>query len=345
MSEGRRLKLTAYLGERDRSASGLVGDGLMEECERLGIETSALFRGVAGFGLRHHLRTDRLLTLSEDLPLQLVAIDEAARVEALAEAARGLWGAGLLTLERAHLPGEGEPLGAVAAGASGEVKLTIHLGRRDRVGGRPAFAWICDLLRARGVAGATAQLGVDGTVAGERRRGRFFSGNAGVPTVVVAVGGHEAVGSALPELRAALGPRPIAVERIVVCRRDGRALAPLRDGAQAGAGHWRRLTVYASESALHGAHPIHLELVRRLRQAGARGACAVRGIWGFHGDHAPHGDSLRVLRRRAPIVTSVIDEPDRIEDVYPLVEEVTSRHGLVTSEVVPRVSLATIAAG
>ena len=32
-------------------------------------------RGVEGFGAKHHLRTDRLLTLSEDLPLVSVAVD------------------------------------------------------------------------------------------------------------------------------------------------------------------------------------------------------------------------------------------------------------------------------
>jgi PII-like signaling protein len=337
--------MTAYLGERDRAANGLLGDELMALCEGLGVETSALFRGVAGFGLRHHLRTDRLLTLSEDLPLEALAIDDAERIEELADRARKLWGAGLLCLERAHLLGDagGGLGGAVAAGD--EVKLTIYLGRRDRVEAVPAFVWACDLLRRRGVAGATTQLGVDGTVNGSRERGRFFSANAAVPTVVVAVGARDAVGAALPELGAGLGPVPISVERVAVCRRDGAALAPPLAGAGEGDGEWRRLTVYTSESALHAGRPLHLELIRRLRRGEARGACAVRGIWGFHGDHGPHGDRLLSLRRRAPIVTSVIDRSERIASAFDLVEELTAEHGLVTSEVVPRVSIATTAAG
>lgn len=44
-------------------------------------------RGVEGFGVKHHLRTDRLLTLSEDLPLVSVAVDARPRIEsALADA-------------------------------------------------------------------------------------------------------------------------------------------------------------------------------------------------------------------------------------------------------------------
>ncbi len=337
--------MTAYLGERDRSSTGLLGDELMDMCERLGIETSALFRGVAGFGLRHHLRTDRLLTLSEDLPLQAVAIDESERIEELAGAIRGRWGSGLLTLERAHLLGEDEDGMGEGAAAADEVKLTVHLGRRDRVDGEPAFAWVCELLRRHGVAGATAQLGVDGTVGGARRRGRFFSGNAGIPTVVVAVGRRRAIEAALPELRHELGPVPVSLERILVCRRDGAALARPSQTAPPGGDGWQRLTVYSSEAALHGGRPIHLELVRGLREGGARGACAVRGIWGFHGDHRPHGDHPLSLRRRAPIVTSVVDEAQRIAPVYELIEAVTAEQGLVTSEIVPRVSLARITAG
>ena len=46
-------------------------------------------RGVEGFGAKQHLRTDRLLTLSEDLPLVSVAVDTRARIEAaLAEVTR-----------------------------------------------------------------------------------------------------------------------------------------------------------------------------------------------------------------------------------------------------------------
>ena len=32
------------------------------------IATSVMLRGIAGFGLRHHLRTDQSLSMSEDPP-------------------------------------------------------------------------------------------------------------------------------------------------------------------------------------------------------------------------------------------------------------------------------------
>ena len=63
------LKLTAYFGERQRIDGRFFADVLLDLCARHEIATSLLLRGVEGFGLKHHLRTDRLLTLSEDLPL------------------------------------------------------------------------------------------------------------------------------------------------------------------------------------------------------------------------------------------------------------------------------------
>ena len=57
---------------------------------------------------------------------------------------------------------------------------------------------------------------------------------------------------------------------------------------------------------------------------------SLRGVWGYHGDHAPHGDRLGQLRRRVPVVASVIDTPDRIGRWFGIVDELTDEAGLVT---------------
>ena len=310
------LKLTVYSGERERVGEGLLVDSLFDDFDRHGIHTSILLRGVEGFGLRHHLRTDRLLTLSEDLPLVAVAIDERARIEGVLEELPGPADRGLVTLE---------PVRSSLEPTDGDMRLTVCLHRRQRAAGAPAFLAACDLLHRHGVAGATALLGVDGTVEGTRRRARFLSANADVPMTVVAVGGAASIAGALPELDHLLGSPLTAIQPIRVCKRDGEVVArPETDG-------WQCLTLYSSESATVGGHAVHHELIRRLRQAGARGATAVRGIWGYHGDHTPHGDRLFQLRRRAPIVTTVVDRADRIASWFEIVDELTPERGLVTS--------------
>jgi PII-like signaling protein len=326
------LKLTTYFGERDRAGDRFVADALLDVYGRHELAASLLLRGAAGFGLKHHLRSDRLLTLSEDLPLVSVAVDARARIEAALSEVMALKRTGLVTLERARML-----TGAIRAVRLPEelrdaTKLTIYVGRRERVAGAPAFAAVTDLLHRRGIAGATVLLGVDGTTHGVRRRARFLAGNADVPLMVIAVGEGQAIAGVLPELRALL-PRPlVTVERVRVCKRDGvRLAAPQRAGEH----EFHKLMVYGSEQARHGGRPLHEELVRRLRASRASGATTVRGIWGFHGAHPPHGDRLLQLRRHVPTVTIVVDRPERTEASFAIADELTGERGLVTSELVP----------
>jgi PII-like signaling protein len=99
--------------------------------------------------------------------------------------------------------------------------------------------------------------------------------------------------------------------------------------------------VYTSEQASHDGRPLHVELVRRLRRHTASGATVLRGVWGFHGDHAPHGDKLLQIRRHVPVVTVVVDTSQRIAESFAVIDTLTSERGLVTSEMVP--ALAAIA--
>ena len=333
------LKLTSYFGERHRSGGAFVADALLELYGRHEIAASILLRGTEGFGLKHHLRTDRSLTLSEDLPLIAIAVDTRPRIEAVLAQTIQLNHAGLVTLERARLltdtTGPGPDLDLSDPFAT---KLTVYLGRQERAYRVPAFVAVCDLLHRRGVDGATALLGVDGTTHGRRERAAFFSRNAEVPMMVIAVGPGEQIGRVLPELGALLDRPLLTLERVRICKRDGRRLAtpaPLPGGDEHGMALWQKLMVYTSEAVKHQGQPVHRAIVRRLRSAGISGATTQRGIWGFHGDHAPHGDRLLQLGRHVPAVTVVIDTPDRIAAAYSVIDELTTERGLVTSETIP----------
>jgi PII-like signaling protein len=292
------IKLTTYFGERD-----FVSDALLDVYARHRIAASVLLRGAAGFGARHRLRSADLLTPSEDLPLVSVAVDAPERIEALVPEVRALQRTGLITLERA------------TATFAEPVKLTLYLGRGER------YRDVCARLRACGLDGATVLLGVDGTVGGERRRARFFGPNRGVPVMVIAVGDGAAAERALE----ALDPQLSTLERIRVCRRDGVALAE----PEPQPGEWHKLMVHSSD------HAAHEDLVRRLRAAGTAGATTLRGVWGFHGDHEPHGDRMLQVRRGVPAITVIVDTPEHVGASFEIVSALTPERGLVTSETVP----------
>ena len=332
------LKLTICFGESDRVGGRLLSDAIVDLFERHQLRSGVLLRAVEGFGAKHALRTDRFLTLSEDLPLVAVGIDERPRVEAILPELSSLVSGGLVTLEHVELVHGGLVAVELREELREAVKLTVHLGRDERVDGRPAYAEVVDHLCAGGLAGATVLLGVDGMVHRRRQRARFFSRNEAVPLLVVCVGAGDAVVRALPGLDALLIDPVVTLERAQVCKRDATFFAephrlPVRDDG--GLGVWQRLTVYAGEQSRHAGHPLSVELVRRLRTAGAAGATSLRGIWGFSGDHAPHGDRLFHVRRHVPVVTTIVDTPDRVQRWFRIVDECTTEAGLVTSEFVP----------
>lgn len=333
------LKLSTYLAERRRTDRGFVSDVLLDLYERRGVASSVLLRGVGGFGTGRHYRSDQSLTLSEDPPVLITAVDVSPTIEGLLDDVLAIQQRGLVTLERARLlRGEIEPL-ELGDASHEAVKLTIYLGRKERVYGVPAYIAICDLMHRRHIAGASVLLGVDGIAHGQRRRARLFALNADVPMMVVAVGSGQLIGRVLPELGGLLQEPMITLERVRVCKRDGALLEPphaLPKADHRGLPLWQKLSVYTSESARHGGVPIHRALVQRLwRRKTPDGATVLRGIWGFHGDHPPHGDKMLALGRRVPVVTTIIDTPANIAESFEVVDELTREDGLVTSEMVP----------
>lgn len=332
------LKLTCYFGERHRTATGFVADQLLDAFGRADLATSIMMRGVEGFGLKHRLRTDTSLTLSEDLPAVAIAVDRPPRIEAVVDEVAAIPAIGLVTLERARLLPDGVANVQLPDDLAEATRLTIYVGRHDRVGRVPAFVAVCDLLHRRGIDGATVLLGVDGTIRGHRQRAQFFGRNTDVPVMILAVGTGERIAAILPELDRMLRQPLLTLERLRICKRDGRMLGRMQFLPAAdshGRPLFQKIMIFTSEDANYDGKPIHRQLTRWLRRSGASGATTLRGVWGFHGDSPPHGDRPFQIGRRVPTLTVVIDTPDRITAVFPIIDELTSERGLVTSELIP----------
>jgi PII-like signaling protein len=333
------IKLTIYFNERDRAGDGFLADALFDVYERHQMHTSVLLRGVEGFGAQHHLHTDRLLTLSENLPAVSIAVDTRARIErALPEVTR-IATRGLISLERAELV-SGRDL--VELSISGDrqraVKLTLYGGRSVRAEGRAGYVAAVDLLRRSGAAGASVLLAVDGTLHGRRNRARFFGRNARVPLMLLTMGAASGLESALPELVGLLDDPVATIERVQICKSDGVMLsAPeaVPETDPSGLPIFLKLMVHAEEQAKLDGHPLYRELVRRLREAGAAGATVLRGVRGFYADHEPFADRVLSLSRNVPVHVIVVDTPTNMQRWWPIVDAATRDSGLVTSELVP----------
>jgi PII-like signaling protein len=329
------LKLTTYFNERARAGDRFLADAIFDLYERHALRTSVLLRGAYGFGARHGVHGDRLLTLSESLPASSAAVDIPDRIMAaladVLETARH----GLVTLERAQLVTVADP-GSIAGGS--DAKLTIYGGRGIRASGDAGYVAAIDFLRARGASAALVLLGVDGTLHGERRRARFFARNADVPLMLIAIGPAEVLRGATSRLSELIEEPVMTLERAVTVRASGQAIIPLPpvpDRDPSGLPIWQKVSIHVEEPAhVHG-QPVYLELVHRLHAAGAAGITVLRAVRGFYGDHEPFADRALGLRRRVPVLVLAIDTPLNVRRWWPVVEELTARDGLVTSELVP----------
>lgn len=334
------LKLTSYFGERQRVEDRFLAEALFDLYGEHEIATSVMLRGVAGFGPRLHLRTDQTLSMSEDPPVAVIAVDTKSKIEELLDRQTALTKRGLITLERAQLlRDEGDEVALEDLGHEA-AKLTVYVGRKEQVYGVPAYHAVVDLLYRRGLAGASVFLGVDGTAHGKRERARFFGRNPDVPMMIIAVDASNQIGRVVPELRTLLRRPLITVERRVqLCKRDGERFArphALPGVDEHGLAMWQKVMVYTSEAHRQAGMPIHRALIRRLLASEhSSGATVLRGIWGFHGDHAPHGDKFIQLGRHVPVTTIIVDIPENIARSFDIVDELTQEHGLVTSEMVP----------
>lgn len=157
--------------------------------------------------------------------------------------------------------------------------------------------------------------------------------------MVVAVGSGERIGMLLPEL-AGLFRRPLmTVAADWLAGSDGQLVSrpdtlPGTDAAAdppAGTVRRVKLTACTSAAARRDGRAAYRAISRGLRAAGVSGATSVRGIWGFHGDRAPHGGQFG---HHVPVVTTVIDEPERIAAALGVIDGLTTGRGLVTAEAV-----------
>ena len=91
------------------------------------------------------------------------------------------------------------------------------------------------------------------------------------------------------------------------------------------------LRIFLGESDLWHGRPLHLALLERLRKEGAAGVTVLLGIAGFGARSVVHTTSILRLSEDLPIVLELVDTPEHVERLLPILDEMVSE-GLVTME-------------
>lgn len=333
------LKLSVYFGESLTAGPRLASDALMACFAAHRPTVATLLRGIEGFGLNRRIHAERFPDVSTDLPLLAVAVDARERILAMLEDVDRTVPRGLVTLEEARLAtAEDVAEAECPAGPGKAAKLTIYCSSGERSGRRPAYRELVTLLRRCGASGATVLPGVDGLLRGRRRRARLFSRNARTPMTIISVGRRDLLRRSLPQLAQIVAEPIVTLEPIAQIKHDGELLEPPPTAPRAGLDGpdvWQTIRVYTRRNAQVNGRAVHSELVRCLREAGAAGATTILGDWGFSSDEQPYGDRLGSVTSHRPTYTVYVDRPQKVADVWPLLDELTAEHGIVTSLFVP----------
>lgn len=332
------LRLSVYFGESLTIGTQLASDAIVELFADHGAPMAALFRGIEGYGASRRIKLASFPDISTDLPLVATAVDTPERIKATLDDVDQVVSRGLVTLEHVQLMTGEDIVQADAESVVGRTaKLAIYCGRGERIGTARAYHAVVDLLQRHGLPGATVFFGVDGLSHGVRQRARLFGRNVDVPVMIVALGGVRVLQRVLPLLSELLPEAFLTLEAVNLVKHDGEPLQPFQvsvAGTHRPIEGWQSLEIYSRRNATYEGRAIYAEVTRRLRRLGAAGVTTISGEWGFSSEERPHGDKPWTTSSYLPTCTRYIDHSAKVLEVWPMIDELTSEHGIVLSQFV-----------
>ncbi|EYT78689.1 DUF190 domain-containing protein [Streptomyces andamanensis] len=97
------LKVTVLVGENDTVHHKPLATEIVHRAHKAGIAGASVFRGVEGYGAHSRIHTQRILSLSEDLPMAVVFADSPEKVRAFLPELDGIVSEGAAILEECEL--------------------------------------------------------------------------------------------------------------------------------------------------------------------------------------------------------------------------------------------------
>ena len=101
--EGERTLMRIHLGESDKWHGKPLHEAIVELLRKEGFCGATVLRGVGGYGSSSVYHTDKLLRLSQDLPLIVEVVEYEERIEKILPRLDEMVDGGLITLEKVRV--------------------------------------------------------------------------------------------------------------------------------------------------------------------------------------------------------------------------------------------------
>jgi len=101
--EGERTLLRIHIGESDKWEGKLLYQAIVELLRKEGFSGVTVLRGVGGYGSKSRYHTEKILRLSQDLPIVLEVVESHERIEAILPRLDDMVDGGLVTLEKVRV--------------------------------------------------------------------------------------------------------------------------------------------------------------------------------------------------------------------------------------------------
>jgi PII-like signaling protein len=176
MKAGPAKKVSIYVGQDHQYHGESVYAAILEFLFYHKVSGASVTRGIAGFGADHHMHTDRILVLTENLPIKVEFIETPAKVEELLPKLHEMVGTGLIEIQDTTIVKPSESAKQAARQEStaplkreGKAKLMrIFIGENDKWNGKPLHKALIECMRANDIAGVTVYQGILGYGANRR---------------------------------------------------------------------------------------------------------------------------------------------------------------------------------
>ena len=101
--EGERTLMRIHIGESDKWHGRPLHEAIVEMLRKEGFSGATVLRGVGGFGGSSIYHTDKILRLSQDLPIVVEIVEYAERIEKILPRLDEMVEGGLITLEKVRV--------------------------------------------------------------------------------------------------------------------------------------------------------------------------------------------------------------------------------------------------